>query len=395
MKLHIDCNSYYASCEIATNPDLEGHPVVVANVNEAGGGVILALNTEAKRLGLRRGIPVFKAKALIEREGVVMCRADHVKYKKISRQIMDAVRRQDLVVDFIQYSVDEFFGEMPLTDAAEARYYINLIKDNIRVKTGIPVSCGYAETYTLAKVATYYAKHYAGYGGICVLRPENRGRALSLLPISEVWGIGRRYQKLLLEHGVTTALEFVQRPEEWVQQLFTVVGWRTYKELQGVPSIDLHRSGIQKSIMQSHTFGYMLTHRDELAVAVKGFVVRCAVALREQGGECGTVTVFLSTNRHRDDLAQYENSRMRKLRNRTADTLELCRVANELLEEVFRDGYQYKQAGVVLGDIRKCDGKQLDMFTVEEDEKRRRLMEVTDAINKKFGTDTRAFGKNS
>ena len=395
MKLHIDCNSYYASCEIATNPELKVHPVVVANMNEAGGGVILALNAEAKRLGLKRGIPVFKAKPLLERYDVKMCRADHRKYKRISAEIMKAVQEQDLVVDFIQYSVDEFFGELPLDDADEARYYIQLIKDNITAKTGIPVSCGYAETYTLAKVATHYAKHYAGYKGICVLMPENRERALSLLMINDVWGIGRKYQKMLLENGITTAWELTQKSEQWIHQHFTMTGWRTYKELQGVPCIDLHRDSMQKSIMQSHTFGYMIKDRETLLEQVKQFTVRCAASLREQEGECGSVMVFLGTNRHRPDLLQYHNSATRKLRSRTVDTLELVKVAQELLKEIYRGGFQYKQAGVVLGDIKRVEGHQLDMFTVEEDEKRRRLMEVTDAINKKFGVDTIEFGKNS
>ena len=146
MILHIDCNSYFASCEVATRPGLEGKPVVVANDNEAGGGVILALTPEAKALGLKRGTPLFKVRSLIRLNDVVVCPADHKKYRRISHHIMEIVQQQQIVLDFVQYSVDEFFGMLPLDDPDEVRHYVSKVKEAITSATRIPVSCGCSQT---------------------------------------------------------------------------------------------------------------------------------------------------------------------------------------------------------------------------------------------------------
>ena len=228
MFLHIDCNSYFASCEVATRPGLEGKPVVVANDNEAGGGIILALTAEAKALGLKRGIPLFKVRNLLKLNHVVICPPDHKKYRRISKQIMSAVQEQAIVLDFVQYSVDEFFGSLPVEEPDEVRHYVSRVKEMITSTTGIPVSCGCSQSYTLAKVATHYAKHYKGYHGICVLTPENRRKALSMLDIADVWGIGRKNQKKLIERGIRTAQDFVDCDEKMVESLFTVAPPSTF-----------------------------------------------------------------------------------------------------------------------------------------------------------------------
>ena len=177
MFLHIDCNTFFASCEVATDPTLKGRPVVVSNDNDVGGGVILALTPEAKALGLKRGVPLFKVRKQLERDGVVVCQADHKKYHRISQQVMNAVQKQDIVLDFVQYSVDEFFGVLPLDNPDELEHYTRKVMDNITSSTGIPVGCGCSTTYTLAKVATGFAKRYPAYHGVCVLPPEKREKA--------------------------------------------------------------------------------------------------------------------------------------------------------------------------------------------------------------------------
>lgn len=391
MFLHIDCNSYFASCEIATDPSLEGRPVVVANVNEAGGGVILALNGEAKALGLRRGHPVFKVKHLLEQHQVAVCKADHKKYRRISHQLMEAVRQQDIVVNFVQYSVDEFFGELPLDNADEARHYIRLIKDHIEQTTRIPVSCGFAPTYTLAKVATHYAKQYKGYEGICVMLPEHRETALRRLPVGEVWGVGRKLRPKLMLMGVNTAWDFACMSHDRMNREFGAAVRNTWRELNGESCIVIERGGLQGSIMQSRTFAFMISDMEKLQAEVKHFAADCASKLRSQGGECGSVTVFVATNRHRVDLAQYSNSLSAKLSSRSADTVLISKTAVRLCEQLFRPFFQYKKAGVILGDISPVEGHQMDLFTAEEDEKRRKLMDVTDKLNEKFGEGTIGF----
>ena len=391
MFLHIDCNTFFASCEVATRPELAGKPVVVANDNENGGGIILALTPEAKALGLKRGNPLFKVRSLIKLNDVIVCPVDHKKYRRISHQIMEAVQRQDIVQDFVQYSVDEFFGALPLEDPGELRHYAQKVKDLIAESSGIPVSCGISQSYTLAKVATHYAKRYSGYGGICVLMPENRRKALSMLDIADVWGIGRQNRQKLYDRGINTAQDFADCDQQTVASIFSATGVHTWQELNGIPCIDLRRPERQRSIMQSRTFAYMTDNIEPLEIAIKGFAAACAVKLREQGSVCKSVTVFLSTNRHREDLSQYRNSGTTRLPSPTADTPTIAKAAIAALQGLYREGFLYKQAGVILGDIEEQQGMQLDLFSEPDDARHRKLMEIADAINKKFGDDTVTF----
>jgi len=395
MFVHIDCNSYFASCEVATRPGLAGRPVVVANDNEAGGGVILALSPEAKALGLKRGTPLFQVRSLLRLNDVVICPSDHKKYRRISRQIMDTVQRQEIILDFVQYSVDEFFGQLPIEEPDEVRGYVRKVMDAITTGTGIPVSCGCSQTYTLAKVATHYAKHYRGYEGICVLTPANRRKALSMLGIADVWGIGRQNRKKLTELGIATAQDFADCDERMIAPLFSVAGLRTWRELRGMPCIDLHRPTAQRSIMQSRTFARMTESLDDMDRYIHSFASACAAHLREQHSVCRSVTVFLSTNRHRNDLDQYRNSGSVKLTTPTADTPTIVKAASAALAKLYREGFLYKQAGVVLTDISEEKGMQLDLFTEADDERHRRLMQVADELNRKFGDDTINFGRNN
>ena len=392
MFLHIDCNSYFASCEVATRPGLEGKPVVVANETENGGGVILALTAEAKALGLKRGTPLFQVRNLIKMNNVVICPVDHKKYRRISRQIMENVQRQEIVQDFVQYSVDEFFGTLPTDQPDELRHYATLVKEMIATSTGIPVSCGLSQTYTLAKVATHYAKHYKGYNGVCVLMPESRLRALSLLDIADVWGIGRQSRAKLYGMGIHTAQQLVECDEKVLSRIFSAAGLNTWRELQGTPCIDLHRPAKQRSIMQSRTFVYMTDDIKTLEQDIRTYAAACAVKLRQQHSVCRTVQVFLSTNRHREDLAQYRNSVGIHLPSPTADTPTIVKAAMTGLHSLYKVGFLYKQAGVILTNITEEEGMQLDLFSEPEDQRHRKLMQITDALNKKFGDDTINFG---
>ena len=391
MFIHIDCNSYFASCDIAADRALEGKPMVVANDNEAGGGIVLALNDEAKALGLRRGQPLFQVRALIRENGVQVCHADHGKYHTISASIMQAVQRQGLVVDFVQYSVDEFFGTMPLKEEAALRHYVGLVKQMIWDDMHIPVSCGCAASYTLAKTATYFAKHYTAYDGICVLPAAKRERALALLPIGEVWGIGRKSGRKMETLAVRTALDYVRLNEKTVRDFFGTGGWRTWRELQGLPAISLERPALQKSIAQSRTFAYMTTEKATLAKEITSYAQSCCATLRKQQSMARTVTLFLATNPHRADLPQYSNGASTKLRSPSDDSSIIIKAALSLLETLFRSGYQYKRAGVILSDITQAEGSQLDLFTAETQERRHRLMQVADAINHKFGNGAITF----
>lgn len=390
MIIHIDCNSFYASCELSFRPDLQGKPVVVANCNEAGGGIILALSKEAKALGLKRGDPVFKVNDVLNKNNVAVFPANLPKYVDISRRLMQVVREQNIILDFKQYSVDEFFGELPLDDPEELREIATKVKNHIQQCTGIPVSCGMSLTYTLAKIATWYAKHYKGYDNICVLPQDKIEVALSKIAISDVWGIGRRSAPRLESKGITTALALYQKSEYDIKKLLNINGVRTWKELHGVQSITLDSQAKQKSIMHSRTFAFMATDYQTMKEYIAEYAVAAARKLRDQHAVCLCVSVFIHTNHHRDDLEQYDDFATTRLTMASSDTFVITKAALKALESIYMNGYHYKRAGVILSDIVTDDAIQLDLFqsSPETIAKSQSLMKTIDAITTKYGMDS-------
>lgn len=387
MIVHVDCNAFYVSCELSTRPELDGQPVVVASSTVGNSGILLALSGEAKQLGLKRGDPVFKVKDLLEKHSVHVFPADLKKYRLISRRLMQAVLEQDILQDFTQYSVDEFFGKMPVEDTEEARHYIGKVKERIWESVRIPVSCGGSQTYTLAKTATWYAKHYGGYRGICILQPGNRETALRGLPVDEIWGIGRAYRKKMHYYGIETAWDFVQKKEDFINRQLSAGGMHTWKELQGIPCIVLENLSRQRSIMQTRTFPTMITEEKELQTRISNYVAACAARLREQHAVCKSITCFILTNRHREDLEQYANKATENLVTATADPGLLVETAFRLLHSIYRPGFQYKRAGIIVFNISSDEAVQLDFFGQEDLQKKRRLLQAADALNNRFGSD--------
>ncbi|MBO4250801.1 MAG: DUF4113 domain-containing protein [Paludibacteraceae bacterium] len=388
MYIHLDCNNFFVSCELVSRPELRGTPVVVANNNDNNGGIILALNPEAKAVGLKRGNPLFQVSKIIEKQHVTVIDVHHYLYHEISQNIMDEVRKTEMVLEFIQYSVDEFFGQMPDEDPKRLHEYLQTLKNLIWQKTQIPVSCGAGLTYTLAKTATWFAKHYPAYNGICIMPADKREQALAQVPVKEVWGIGRRSIKKIEQAGIKTALDYSHQSEAWVNRLFGVTGVRTWKELNGIPSITIASHDRQKSIMYSRTFAHMTSSKNILHRELSNYASSATRKLREQQSLCQTVTLFLATNRHRLDLPQYYADDTVKLSTATDDSAQIINAATLLLDRLFRENYQYKQAGIILGQLQHADGVQLDLFTpnqVDEISRQKRLMQTIDGINKRFG----------
>jgi DNA polymerase V len=387
MFIHIDCNNFFVSCELVSRPDLQGTPVVVANDNETGGGIILALNKEAKAIGLKRGNPLFQVREIIDKQHVSIIDVHHSLYHQISNHIMEVVHQSEMVLDFVQYSVDEFFGTMPDDDPERLRTYLQQVKDLIMRETHIPVSCGAGHSYTLAKTATHFAKRYNGYNGICIMPMEKRQRALEMLAANDVWGLGRRSKPLLEQLHITTAWQFAQQDKETIQRLFGVRGVRTWMELNGTPAIVLEGHEKQKSIMHSRTFAHMFSERVDLEREISNFVMAAASKLRAQKQLCQALHLFLATNRHREDLPQYKNDTTIRLTHPTDDTSLLIRTAIQALKQIYQKGYLYKQAGVVLEQLVNNDSIQMDLFTADDLTKKKRLMAAIDDINRKFGAN--------
>ena len=390
MYVHLDCNNFFVSCELVRRPELRGTPVVVANNNDNNGGIILALNQEAKNAGLKRGNPIFQVKQLVDKHHVTVIDVHHNLYHEVSHHIMSVVKEKEMVLHFVQYSVDEFFGEMPDDDPIRLRGYLQQLKELIQREADIPVSCGAGGTYTLAKTATHFAKRYAGYRGICVMTPDKREKALSILPIEQVWGIGRRRVSTIKTYSMETALDFAKQDESWVRRLFGVNAVRIWKELNGQPAITLTSHEKQKSIMYSRTFAHMTSSEAVLKRDLSNYATAAARRLRSQKALCRTVTIFLTTNRHREDLPQYQNEATLKLPSATDDSSQIINAVEYLLGNIYRAGYQYKQAGVILGQLQHSSGVQLDLFLpnqASDTSRQKRLMQAIDGINSRYGSN--------
>jgi DNA polymerase V len=282
------------------------------------------------------------------------------------------------------YSVDEAFLDLDAwsNDSLVERGR-NLVR-HIRRSTGIPTSLGIAKTKTLAKVAARFAKKYHGYHSVCYIDDEEKRRkALQLTDIADVWGIGRRLRPKLNNIGIETAAQFADLSEIDVHKIMNIIGERTWRELNGEPCITLEQEEpLRKQICSSRSFGKLITTYDELAQSISLFATIVTRKLREQGLAAVSVSVFIHTNAFRKDLPQYFNSSNRKLLEPSNDTMTVSKVACECLRSIFREGFQYKKAGIMITEVTDERHIQTSLFAQPGDrEKRRKLMAVLDDIN--------------
>lgn len=251
------------------------------------------------------------------------------------------------------YSIDESFLSLKGFENYNLKEYGSTIVRTVTKGTGIPVSMGIAPTKTLAKMASKYAKKYKGYNGVCVIdNEEKRLKALKQFDIGDVWNVGSSYRKKLEYYGVETAFDFTQKSESWVRKMMTVVGVRTWKELRGIPAIELEKAASDKqTICTSRSFGELIEDFDTLMESVANFTASCARKLRAQRSCAGILQVFIYTNRFREDLPQYNNSQIITLPTPTSDVAELIHYARLVLKNIYKKEYQYKKAGVIVMDI--------------------------------------------
>lgn len=379
-----DCNNFYASCERVFNPTLEGVPVVVLSNND---GCIIARSNEAKALGIKMGQPLYQVKKLIEEKGVQVFSSNYQLYGDMSRRVMQTLR--SLVPAVEVYSIDEAFLDLKGIDIDRLHEYGRSIVKTIRHDVGIPVSVGIAPTKTLAKVAAKLCKKYPKLEGACLMyREEDIQKVLSTFPIDDVWGIGRRYSKMLKQSGIITAQHFTAMSSQWVRSRMGVVGVRTWNELRGVPAVSIEHMDETKSICTSRSFASDIKEWDELHRSVVTFASLGAEKLRNQKSVCGMVTVFILTNRHRPDQPQYSESAQVHLRIETDSTMEIVAAAVEGLKQIYRKGYGYKKTGVIITNIKPAHTIQSALFEPINRIQHSKLMKAVDAVNNNYGSNS-------
>lgn len=377
----VDCNNFYASCERAFNPNWNNRPVVVLSNND---GCVIARSNEAKALGIKMGVPAYQIKNEIERYGIGVFSSNYTLYGDMSNRVMTMLSSYS--PDIEVYSIDECFLDFSDFERYDLKEYGEDIVRTVTKGTGIPVSMGIAPTKTLAKVANKFAKKYKGYKGVCIIdTEEKRIEALKRTEIGDVWGIGHRHTKRLSAYGVSTAYDFAQMPKAWVRQQMTVVGERTWKELNGEPCIDIELlAPDKKQICTSRAFGETISEIEGLEEAVSSYASICAGKLRKQRSCAQALMVFIHTNNFREDLPQYFQNCVIKLPVPTNGTPEIVHYALIALRNIYRKGYFFKKAGVIIMDIVPDRAIQQNIFDTMDREKQKKLMEVVDRLNSGF-----------
>ena len=375
----VDCNNFFVSCERAFQPELEGRPVVVLSNND---GCVVARSNESKALGVPMGTPYFKVKHLADKGKLVVRSSNYTLYGDLSARVMSLLAESAPKLEV--YSIDEAFMNMDGVHSEDLPSICSGLVRKVRRWTGIPVSIGIAETKTLAKVASHFAKKYKGYRGVCMIDSEEKMRkALALTPIGDVWGIGWRGTPKLEAVGVKTALDFIGRPSEWIRERMGIVGVRTWSELQGIRMVEDEKEEKRKSICTSRSFADMISDYDELSLRVSDFAGKCAEKLRRDGTAAGTVGVFIHTNRFRDDLEQYFPNASVRLEVPANSTPEIVGAALKALRMVYRPEFEYKRAGVIVVDIVDADSIQQTLFGFDSESRERddRISKVMDMVN--------------
>ena len=377
----VDCNNFFASCERVFRPNLVSKPVVVLSNND---GCVIARSNEAKALGVKMGAPAFKSEPFFARNGVHVFSSNFALYGDMSKRVMDTIRPE--VDEMEVYSIDEAFlvFEGP---AAEER--ARAIREKVERWTGIPVSIGLAPTKTLAKVATRIAKKMPEMNGVFTLNSScDVERALHRCKIEDVWGIGSRSSSKLKSYGITTALKFTLADPDWVRRNLSITGTRMQKELQSTICSPVNDASPRKqSIRTARSFGSEVQSLHVLNESVGTFAANCASKLRKEGSCCISITTFVMTNPFKPQAPQYNASRTIKLEVPTNDTLEIVASAIQALKFIYRDGFSYKKAGVLVSSITPSAEVQLGLFDVVDRSKRTSLMTSIDYINTKLGHD--------
>lgn len=374
----IDCNNFFVSCERVFRPGLRDKPVVILSNND---GCAVAISNEAKALGIRRGQPFFQFNRMVDTHGVIAFSGNHRLYGDMSSRVMATL---NAMLDHVEvYSIDEAFIDLPesLGDLAEYGHYLTT---KILHDTGIPVSLGIASTKTLAKIGAHFAKRYPGYRSVCMIdTPEKIRKALSLTPVDDVWGIGRRQSARLRRYGITTALALADMPEDSVKHLFNITGQRTWRELNGEPCIEYVDTPAERQTLTcSRSFASDIHDLDALTEAIAGFSANVGRRLRRQHCCATSLSVFVATNRFHEHEAQYFNCASISLPEPADDDLSLTKAAMQALKTIYREGYGYKKAGVTLTRIVSRSHRQLSIFSdIDSIERRSSLMHTIDRIN--------------
>ena len=386
----VDCNNFYASCEKLFDPKLKDRPVVVLSNND---GCVVARSAEVKALGIPMGVPWFQIQAEARRYGIVAFSSNYALYADMSNRVVEVL--SDFSPNLEVYSIDESFLDlsgMNMRAESLAAYGVE-IRQRVADWLGLAVCVGIAPTKTLAKLANHCAKKgLAGADGVCDFTTLNSGALSHLfarIDVGEVWGVGRQIKARLEAMGIQTVRQLRDADAETIRARFSVVLERTVCELRGESCLDLQEVVPDKQqIMSSRSFGTLVYERADLEEAVASYIAKAAEKLRAQDSLAGGVQVYIRTNVFKPEVPQYQKGVTVPLPEATADTRVLTQWAIRILRRIYRPGFGYHKAGVMLLDLVPAAKRQLALFDSQGgagDARSGKLMAVLDDINQRYG----------
>ena len=378
----VDCNSFYVSCERLFNPKIRKKPVVVLSNND---GCIISRSTEAKALGIKMGEPYFKAKEIILKNNVQVFSSNYSLYGDLSRRVMRTLKRFN--VDIEIYSIDEAFLDMTNFSDKEVEKVGKEIRSTILQWTGIPTSIGIAQTKTLSKVANHIAKKKKT-GVTSLIGLENIDPILEKVEINDVWGVGRQLTKFYNKNGIYNAKQLKNKSNTWIKKNSNVLGSRTAMELRGVPCIDLEKTpSKRKSCVVSRSFGKRVEKLQEMKEAVANYSLNASEKIRSESLNAKSITIFIRTSPFQNRFGYYSNSKTIDFPIATDNSIEIVKAAIEGLESIFKNGYRYQKAGIMLTGLSNSNEGE-NLFSSEKDKKIGNLMRSIDKTNYRYGRST-------
>ena len=378
----VDCNSFYVSCERLFNPRIRKKPVVVLSNND---GCIISRSNEAKALGIKMGEPYFKEKEIIVKNNVQVFSSNYSLYGDISRRVMRTLKRFNSDIEI--YSIDEAFLDLSNFSDNEIENVGHEIRSVVLKWTGIPTSIGIAKTKTLSKVANHIAKKKQS-GVVNLIGIENIDPILEKVEINDVWGVGKQLTKFYHQNGIYNAKQLKNKSNTWIKKNSNVLSSRTAMELRGISCIDLETmSSKRKSCVVSRSFGKRVENFQELREAVAGYSLNASEKIRSESLVAKSITVFVRTSPFQNRYGFYSNSKTIDLPIATNNSIEIVKVALIALEAIFKNGYRYQKAGIILSHLSESNNNK-NLFSSEKDEKINILMKSIDNTNYRYGRST-------
>ena len=378
----VDCNSFYVSCERLFNPKIRKKPVVVLSNND---GCIVSRSNEAKVLGIKMGEPYFKAKDIILKNNVHVFSSNYSLYGDLSRRVMRTLKRFNSDIEV--YSIDEAFLDLSNFSDDEVEKVAREIRETVLQWTGIPTSIGIAKTKTLSKVANYIAKKKQS-GVTNFIGIENIDPLLEKININDVWGVGKQLTKFYHKNGIYNAKQLKNKSNTWIKKSSNVLGSRTAMELRGISCIDVEKTkSKRKSCVVSRSFGERIEKYQELKEAVAGYCLNASEKIRSESLTAKSITVFIRTSPFQNRFGYYSNSKTIDFPIETNDSIEIVKTALTALESIFKNGYRYQKAGVLLSGLSESTNNK-NLFSSEKDNKINSLMKSIDNTNYRYGRST-------